>query len=334
MTDHSHTLSRRHAMALAGAVLLAPGLAAAQGNDALPSWRDGPRKRALLDFVGAVTQEGGADFVQPNARIAVFDNDGTLWVEQPAYTQLVFILDRIRALAPGNPDWQQDPVFRAALAGDLHAIAAGGMEGLIRLIGAAQAGTSPDDFRGVVAEWLASARDPKWGRPYTALVYQPMLEVLAFLRARGFATFIVTGGGVEFVRTISQDAYGIPPHQVVGTTFSLKPGEADGRITLTREPHVDFVDDGPGKPVGISRQIGARPIAAFGNSDGDYQMLRYTTEGPGRRFGMIVHHDDADREYAYDRDSDIGRLARAMDEAPQRGWQLASMKNDWARIFP
>ncbi len=329
------TTRRGMAAGLGGALLIgATTQVLAQAADPLPSWRPGPRRQALIDFVAAVTTTGGPDFVPPAERIAVFDNDGTLWVEQPVYTQLLFILDRIKALAPQNPDWQQDPVFRAAIAGDLRGVAAGGMEGLMRLSGAAQAGNSPEEFRRVAAGWLATARDAKWGRPYTALVYQPMLEALAFLRANGFTTFIVSGGGVEFVRAFSQQAYGIPPHQVVGTTFALKPGEADGRITLTREPRIDFVDDGPGKPVGISRHIGARPIAAFGNSDGDYQMLRYVTEGPGRRLAMIVHHDDAAREYAYDRESHVGRLDRALNEAPARGWQVISMRDDWSRIFP
>ncbi|CAH0281989.1 HAD family phosphatase [Roseomonas sp. CECT 9278] len=330
------TTRRGIAAGLGGALLLldATNGAFAQATDLLPSWRDGPRRRVLMDFVAAVTTAGGPDFVAPAERIAVFDNDGTLWVEQPAYTQLFFILDRIKALAPRNPDWQQDPVFRAAIAGDMRGVAAGGTEGLLKLAGAAQAGTSPEDFRSVAAEWLATARDPKWGRPFTALVYQPMVEALAFLRANGFSTFIVSGGGVEFVRAFSQQVYGIPPHQVVGSTFALRPGETDGRITLTREARIDFIDDGPGKPVGIARQIGVRPIAAFGNSDGDHEMLRYVTEGPGRRLGMIVRHDDAAREYAYDRQSHIGRLARALDEAPARGWQVVSMRDDWSRIFP
>jgi len=330
------TTRRGIAAGLGGMLLLlnATNHGFAQAADPLPSWRDGPRRRALLDFVAAVTTAGSPDFVAPAERIAVFDNDGTLWVEQPAYTQLLFILDRIKALAPRNPDWLQDPVFSAAIAGDMRGVAAGGTEGLLKLAGAAQAGTSPEEFRSVAAEWLATARDPKWGRPFTALVYQPMLEALAFLRANGFSTFIVSGGGVEFVRVFSQQVYGVPPHQVVGSTFALRPGEADGRITLTREPRIDFIDDGPGKPVGIARHIGVRPIAAFGNSDGDYQMLRYTTEGPGRRLGMIVRHDDAAREYAYDRESHVGRLARALDEAPARGWQVVSMRDDWSRIFP
>jgi len=333
--ERTMTTTRRGIAAGLGAVLMlgATSRAGAQAIDPLPSWRDGPRKRALLDFVVAVTTAGGPDFVVPAERLAVFDNDGTLWVEQPAYTQIIFILDRIKALAPRNPDWRQDPLFRAAIAGDMRGVAAGGTEGLLKLAGAAQAGTSPEEFRTVAAEWLATARDPRWGRAYTALVYQPMLEALAYLRANGFTTFIVSGGGVEFVRAFSQRVYGIPPHQVVGTTFALTPGEADGRITLTREPRLDFIDDGLGKPVGIARHIGARPIAAFGNSDGDYQMLRYTTEGSGRRLAMIVRHDDAAREYAYDRESHIGRLDRALDEAPARGWSVASMRDDWATIF-
>jgi hypothetical protein len=207
------------------------------------------------------------------------------------------------------------------------------MEGLLTLAGAAQAGNTPEEFQRIAAEWLAAARDPRWGRLHTDLVYQPMLELLAVLRAHTFTTFIVSGGGVEFVRAFSERVYGIPPHQVVGSSFALTPGESEGRIALRREPRVDFIDDGPGKPVGIARQIGRRPIAAFGNSDGDWHMLRYTTEGPGRRLGMILRHDDADREYAYDRDSHVGRLARALDEAPQRGWQVISMREDWARVF-
>jgi phosphoglycolate phosphatase-like HAD superfamily hydrolase len=335
---HRRALARRGVLAASALpVLAAPFLGAsiaqAQPGDPLPSWRDGPRKRALLDFVASVTTAGGPDFVPPPARIATFDNDGCLWVEQPAYTQLIFILDRLRALAPRNPAWQQDALFRAAIAGDLRAAASGGTEGLLRLAGAAQAGNTPEEFQRIAAEWLATARDPRWRRPYTELIYQPMIEVLGFLRAQGFTTFIVSGGGVEFVRAFSEQVYGIPPHQVIGSSFALEPGEAEGRITLTRQPRLDFIDDGPGKPVGIARHIGRRPIAAFGNSDGDWHMLRYATEGAGRRFGMILRHDDADREYAYDRESHVGRLSRALDEAPQRGWQVTSMREDWSRIF-
>lgn len=322
-------------MASAVAALAAPAAAALPAwNDPLPSWRDTPRRRALLDFVVAVTTEGSPDFVRPAERIAVFDNDGTLWVEMPAPTQVIFLLDRVRALAPQNPAWQQEPLFRAAIAGDLRGLAAGGVEGILTLAGAALAGNTPEEYQRVAAEWLATARDRRWSRPYARLIYQPMLEVLAFLRANGFTTCIVTGGGAEFVRVFAEETYGIPPHQVIGSTFALRSGEQDGRIVLTREPDVDFNDDGPGKPVGIARHIGRHPIAAFGNSDGDDPMLRYTTEGAGRRFGMIVHHDDAEREYAYDRDARLARLARAMDEAAARGWQVVSMRDDWSRVFP
>jgi phosphoglycolate phosphatase-like HAD superfamily hydrolase len=334
MNDRTILAGRRRLWTLTGALLAAPGVVRAQAADPLPAWRDGPRKRALLDFVAAISTEGGPGFVPPPERIATFDNDGTLWVEQPLYTQFLFVLARIRDLAPRHPSWQADPVFRAAIAGDMPALAAAGMPGLVKLAGAAQAGTSPEAFLTVAEQWLATARDGRWHRPFTELVYQPMLELLAFLRAKGFATFIVSGGGVEFIRAFSQRVYGVPRWQVVGSTFALKPGEAEGRITLTREPDIDFIDDGRGKPVGIARHIGRRPIAAFGNSDGDYEMLRYTTEGAGRRFGMIIHHDDAGREYAYDRESPVGRLAKALDEAPSRGWQVVSMKDDWARMFP
>ncbi|PWS36561.1 haloacid dehalogenase [Falsiroseomonas bella] len=327
-------LPRRAALGLLLATTGAAAPRAQPATDPLPSWREGPRKQALRDFVAAVTREGGEAFVPPAARIAVFDNDGTLWVEQPAYTQLFFILDRIRELAPRNPQWQEDPTFRAAIAGNLQEAARGGMEALLKLAGAAQAGNTPEEFQRLASAWLATARDARWRRPYTELVYQPMLEVLAFLGANGFTSFIVSGGGVEFIRAFSAGTYGIPPHRVIGSTFALKPGEQDGRITLTREPRLDFVDDGPGKPVGIARHIGQRPIAAFGNSDGDHEMLRYTTEGAGRRLGMILRHDDAEREYAYDRESHVGRLAKALDEAPQRGWSVISMRQDWRRVFP
>jgi len=326
------TLPRRAVLALPA--LLLPTAALAQAEDPLPSWRAGAAKRAILDFVAAVSAEGGADFVPPAQRIAVFDNDGTLWVEQPVYTQFLFVLDRIRQLAPSRPDWQQDPLFRAAIAGDLHALGASGVEGLLKLAGAALAGNTPEQAQALAVAWLENARDGRWRQPYTRLVYQPMLELLGLLRARGFTNFIVSGGGVEFVRAFAEPIYGIPPQQVVGTTFALQPGERDGRVVLTRAPRVDFVDDGPGKPVGIARHIGRRPIAAFGNSDGDFQMLQYATEGGGRRLGLLVRHDDAAREYAYDRDSAIGRLARGLDEAPARGWIVASMRDDWATIFP
>jgi phosphoglycolate phosphatase-like HAD superfamily hydrolase len=330
----ANMITRRAGLSALGAAISLPAPRAQPASDPLPSWREGAARRALLEFVAAVTLAGGPGFVPEAERIAVFDNDGCLWVEQPAYPQLVFILDRIKALAPRHPAWQQDPLLAAAAAGDLDTVAAGGTAALLRVAGVAQAGNTPEEFQRVAAAWLAEARDGRWRRLHTELVYQPMLEVLALLRAHGFRTFIVSGGVVEFVRAFSESAYGIPPHQVVGSSFALAPGEADGRIVLTREPRVDFVGDGPGKPVGIARHIGRRPVAAFGNSDGDWHMLRYTTEGPGRRLGMIIRHDDAAREYAYDRESHVGRLARALDEAPARGWHVVSMRDDWRRIFP
>lgn len=331
-------LTRRHAALAAALAPLALRPAPAQGQtagtDPLPSWRDGATKRAILDFVAAVTAEGTRDFVAPRDRIATFDNDGTLWVEQPMYTQVVFMLDRLKAMVQRNPSWRQDPLFKAALAGDMKTVLTSGTSGILRLMGAALAGNTPDDAQRLAAAWLQTARDPKWNKPYTRLVYQPMLEVLAFLRARGFGTFIASGGGVEFVRAFSDEAYGIPPWQVIGSSFDLRMSLLDGKVNLTRMPAVDFVDDGPGKPVGIARQIGKRPIIAFGNSDGDFEMLQYTTEAAGRRLGVIVRHDDAEREYAYDKDTQVGRLVRALDAAPHRKWLVVSMKNDWGRIFP
>lgn len=325
--------TRRAGLAALGAALSLQAARAQPAADPLPSWREGAARQAILAFVAAVTQAGGPDFVPEAERVAVFDNDGCLWVEQPAYPQLVFILDRMKALAPRHPEWQQDPLLAAAAAGDLRTVAAGGTAALLRVAGLAQAGSTPEEFQRIAAAWLAEARDGRWRRLHTELVYTPMLDLLALLRAHGFRTFIVSGGGVEFVRAFAERVYGVPPHQVVGSSVALTAGEADGRIVLTREPRVDFIDDGPGKPIGIARQIGRRPIAAFGNSDGDWHMLRYTTEGPGRRLGMIIHHDDAVREYAYDRDSHVGRLSRALDEAPARGWHVVSMRADWRTIF-
>ncbi|WP_424812592.1 HAD family hydrolase [Roseococcus sp. YIM B11640] len=317
-----------------GALLLAAStatLASAQpGADPLPSWREGPRRQAILDFLRATTTEGSADFVPPSERLATFDNDGTLWVEQPLYTQFVFALERVRALAPQHPEWVSREPFRSVLDNDHAALARSGERGLAEIVAATHAGMSPDEFRAIVTDWLGHAQHPRFRRPYTELVYQPMLEVLALFRARGFRTAIVSGGTVEFMRPWTERIYGVPPEAVVGTTFQMR--FENGR--LLRLPQIDLVDDGPGKPVGISRFLGRMPQAAFGNSDGDYEMLQYVTGAPGRRLGMIVHHDDAEREYAYDRDSHIGRLVRGLDDAAQRGWHLISMKQDWTRVFP
>ena len=272
--------------------------------------------------------------MRPAERIAVFDNDGTLWSEQPAYVQLAFILDRVKALAPRHPEWQKEEPFRSVLAGDLQGVAASGEKGLLALMAATHAGMTSEAFSETVAQWIATARHPVTGQPYTAMVYQPMLELLAYLRANGFQTWIVSGGGIEFMRPWVEEAYGIPPAQVVGSSIRTRYVLRDGVPTIERLPEVEFVDDKEGKPVGIQRAIGRRPIAAFGNSDGDFEMLEWVTSGPGPRFGLIVHHDDGQREPAYDRDSHIGRLARALDEAPARGWTVVSVKRDWTTVFP
>lgn len=303
-------------------------------TDPLPSWNDGAAKQAIVDFVGRVTQQGGADYVPAESRIAVFDNDGTLWAEQPVYFQLAFAVDRIAAMAADHPDWKQKQPFKGILEGDLKAAVASGEHGLLEIMAATHAGITTAQFAEFVDDWLMSARHPKLKRPYTALVYQPMLELLAHLRANGFKTFIVSGGGVEFMRRFAQRVYGIPPEQVVGSSGVVRfEIGADGKPVLMKEPKVEFVDDGPGKPAGINRFIGRRPIFAFGNSDGDLQMLQYTAAGDGPRFMGLVHHTDAEREWAYDRTSHIGKLDKALDEARVKGWTVVDMKTDWNAVF-
>ena len=300
----------------------------------LPSWNDGPARQAIVGFVERVTKEGGPDFVPPPERIAVFDNDGTLWSEQPMYVQLAFALDRVKALAPQHPEWKAKEPFAAVLRGDLASVAASGEHGLVELVMATHAGNTSDEFAKIVEDWLGTARHPKLGRPYTECVYQPMLELLAYLRANGFKTFIVSGGGIEFMRPWAERVYGVPPEQVIGSSIQTRYELRGGKPAIVRLPAVDFVDDKAGKPVGIHKFIGRRPILAFGNSDGDFEMLEWTTTGPGPRLGLLVHHDDAEREVAYDRKSVVGRLDRGLDEAPARGWMLVSMKRDWKRVFP
>jgi haloacid dehalogenase-like hydrolase len=322
-------------------LLLAAGPALAQ--DRLPSWNDGKPKRAILDFVMRVTKKGGADYVPPTRRIAVFDNDGTLWTEQPMYVQLAFALDRTKALAPQHPEWKDQQPFKAALDGDMQALGEAGEKGLVEIVMATHAGMSTEEFERIVKDWLATARHPRFKRPYTDLVYQPMVELLAYLRANGFKTYIVSGGGVEFMRPWTEQAYGVPPEQVVGSSIKLRyvfdggaaPNWAGSKPpTLERLPEINFVDDNVGKPVGIQQFIGRRPILAVGNSDGDKQMLEWTAAGSGARFMGLVHHTDAGREYAYDRDSKFGRLDKALDEADARGWTVLDMKADWKVIFP
>jgi phosphoglycolate phosphatase-like HAD superfamily hydrolase len=281
-----------------------------------------------------VTREGSPDFVPPTERIATFDNDGTLWIEQPIYVQFAYALERVRALAPQHPEWKETQPFKAVLEGDMSALAAAGEKGAVEIVAATHAGMTPDEFKQQVKEWLATAKHPRFERRYEELVYQPMLEVLTYMRANGFKTFIVSGGGIEFIRAFAEKSYGIPPDQIVGSSIVTKFERRDGRPTLFRLPEVNFVDDGPGKPVGINQHIGLRPIAAFGNSDGDLQMLQWTTEAGGRRLGVVVHHTDAEREYAYDRNSKVGHLDKALDAASVDRWTVVDMKRDWKTIFP
>jgi len=319
------------AVALTAAIAVSSAAAAA---DALPSWKDGKAKQAIAQFVKQVTTKGGPKYVRPAERIAVFDNDGTLWAEQPMYFQAAFVMDRVKALAPKYPEWKDQEPFKSVLAGDMEGVNAAGMKGLLELVGATHGGMTSDEFDKIARDWLAMARHPRFKRPFTDLVYQPMLELLAFLRANGFKTYIVSGGGVEFIRAFSEKVYGVPPEQVLGSSIKIKYEVRDGKPVIARLPEIDFIDDKAGKPVGIQKFIGRRPLMAFGNSDGDFEMLEWTTSSPGPRFGMLVHHDDAVREWAYDRESHIGRLKRGLDEGPQRGWVIASMKNDWRRVFP
>jgi hypothetical protein len=300
----------------------------------LPSWNDTAAKQAIVDFVGRVTKAGAPDFVPPAERIATFDNDGTLWVEQPMYVQMAFALDRVKALAPFHPEWKDTQPFKAVLEGDMKTLAEAGERGLIEIVMVTHAGMTNSEFAKIVTDWLATARDPRFKRSYTELVYQPMLEVLAYLRANGFKTFIVSGGGVEFMRPWAEGVYGVSPEQVIGSSIKTRFEMRDGRPTLFRLPEVNFIDDKTGKPVGINEAIGRRPIIAFGNSDGDLQMLQWTTMSDGVRLGVIVHHTDAEREYAYDRQSHFGRLDVALDAAAVNKWTVVDMKKDWKVIFP
>jgi phosphoglycolate phosphatase-like HAD superfamily hydrolase len=327
-------MSRRRLGGVLLAVLAASGAPSLGAGDPLPSWNDGPARRSIVEFVEKVTREGGAGYVPPAERIAVFDNDGTLWSEQPMYFQAFFILDRIKALAPQHPGWKTKEPFASILEGDVKSALAGGEHALVEMAMATHAGMTSEEFDAIVRDWITTAKHPKTGRLYTEMVYQPMLELLAFLRANGFKTFIVSGGGIEFMRPWAERVYGIPPEQVVGSSIKTKFEMRDGKPVLVRLPEVNFVDDGVGKPVGIQMHIGRRPVAAFGNSDGDLQMLQWTAAGSGSRFCLYVHHTDAEREWAYDRESHVGRLDKGLDEARAKGWTVVDMKTDWKRIYP
>nr|WP_246072177.1 HAD family hydrolase [Martelella lutilitoris] len=318
--------------------LLVPAMA--QDTEPLPSWNAGDTKQAILDFVASATDETGPNYVAPADRIAVFDNDGTLWTEHPMYTQLAFALDRVKALAPQHPEWKTTEPFKSVLAGDMKGLEKSGKKGVVELIAATHTGMSTADFEQIVADWFKTAKHPRFDRPYTELAYQPMLEVLDYLRDNDFKTYIVSGGGIEFMRVITEDVYGIPPEQVVGSSVKTKFEIIDGEPQLTRLAELAFDDDKDGKPVGINAFIGKRPVAAFGNSDGDRQMLEWTAAGPAATLMMLVHHDDGTREYAYGPagglpDSPFGHMSQStLDEADASDWTVISMKNDWSTIFP
>lgn len=321
-------------LCIAGGIAALSCTASHAQDDPLPSWNDGATKSAILAFVEEVTTEGGPNYVDEDARIATFDNDGTLWVEQPMYTQLAFALDRVKDLAGDHPEWKTTQPFQAVLDGDMKALAAAGEKGLLQIVGATHSGMSTEAFETLVLDWLASARHPKLDKPYTKLVYQPMLELIDYLQDNDFETYIVSGGGIEFMRPWTDEVYDIPPEQVMGSSITTEFKIVDGKPELVRTDKIAFIDDGPGKPVGINSHIGRRPIAAFGNSDGDLQMLQYTCLPPGPAFCLYVHHTDAEREWAYDRKATFGKLDKGLDEAAANGWTVVDMARDWGTVFP
>ena len=300
----------------------------------LPSWNDGPSKQAVLSFIEKTTAKDSPDFVPVSQRIAVFDNDGTLWSEQPIYVQISFTFDRIKALAHKHPEWTTQQPFKAVLENDIKGVMATGQDGLFKLIAATHAGVTTEEFREIAEQWIKTARHPKTGRLYTEMVYQPMLELLAHLESRGYKNYIVSGGGIEFMRPWTELVYGIPPERVIGSSIKSQFQIIDGSPRIVGLPEMQFIDDKENKPIAIQERIGRRPVMAFGNSDGDYEMLLWTTAGKGPRFGMLIHHTDDVREVAYDRQSPIGRLNTALDEAPIKGWTVVDMKREWREIFP
>jgi len=332
MTNHAAPRQRHAFKLLLSLALSLPLLALAA--EPLPSWNDGPSKKSIIEFVQAVTTEGSKDYVKPAERIAVFDNDGTLWSEQPMYFQVLFALEEVKRMAPQHPQWKTEQPFKAVLENDHQALAASGMDGLMKIIGATHTGITTAAFMDNAKTWLSQARHPKTGKPYTEMIFQPMLEMLDYLRSQDFKTYIVSGGEVEFMRAFAEQVYGIPPEQVIGTTFATQFQLNGNDASILRLPKLAHNDDGPGKPESIQQVIGRQPILAFGNSDGDLQMLQWTAAGPGKRFMGLVHHTDAKREWAYDRQSNIGRLDKALDEANKRGWSVVDMSSEWSRIYP
>ena len=317
-----------------GVAVAVAWVAGARADDPLPSWHEGPAKAAIMAFVARVTDEDGADFVAAEARIAAFDNDGTLWSEQPLYFQFLFAIDRLAALAPQHPEWREREPFKSALARDIEGVLASGSEGLSELLAATYVGMTEAEFREAARSWIETARHPRFDRPFDSLVYQPMLELLDYLRGQGFKNYIVSGGSLSFMRAWAPEAYGIPPERIIGSYFRTRFELRDGKPVLMRLPEVGFFQNEGEKPVGINRSIGRRPIAAFGNSDGDLQMLQWTMAGEGARFALLVHHTDDEREWAYARESEVGRLDKALDEARAEGWTVVDMKRDWRVIYP
>ncbi len=328
------TMHRPQYLATALLVLTVFAATLVRAADPLPSWNDGPAKQSIIDFVTRVTTPGAPDFVPVPERVATFDNDGTLWCEKPLPVQLYFALDRVKTLAPQHPEWQTNEPFASILKGDLRSALAGGDQALLELLMATHTGNTTEEFEAIVRDWMATARHPQTGKRFTQMVYQPMLEVLAYLRANGFKTYIVSGGGIEFMRAWAEEVYGVPPEQVIGSSVKTRFELRDGVPVLVRLPELNFNDDKGGKPVAINQHIGRRPVMAFGNSDGDLQMLQYTSAGSGARFCLYVHHDDAEREYAYDRQDRLAKLDQGLDEAAAKGWTVASMKHDWKQVFP
>ena len=334
MTQRQTQPQCKSSLAVSVAIFAVCICSVANAADSLASWNEGPARKAILEFVAAVTDKNGKDYVKPAERIAVFDNDGTLWIEYPMYTQALFAFDRVKALAPQHPEWKTKQPFKALLAGDMKTVGASGMKGLMEIIIATHSGMTAAEFEQEVSNWLATTKQTKFKRLYTELIYQPQLELLSYLRANGFKTFIVSGGGIAFMRPFSEKAYGIPPEQVVGSSVVAEFQMKAGKPELVRMPKIDFINDKAGKPVGIYEHIGRRPILAFGNSDSDMQMIQYTRAGDGLRLGLFVHHTDAEREYAYDRKSHVGTLDKVLDQADANGWVIVDMKKDWKQVFP
>jgi phosphoglycolate phosphatase-like HAD superfamily hydrolase len=315
-------------------LMLSFGSALAETDDLLPSWHEGKSKQSIIEFVNKVMDKNSPEFVIPAERIAVFDNDGTLWAEQPMYAQLFFALDRIKMLAPQHPEWHDKEPFASLLKGNIDSLVSGGEKALLEILMATHAGMTTKEFEQIVTSWITTAKHPMTKRLYTEMVYQPMLELLAYLRKNGFKTYIVSGGGIEFMRPWAEKVYGIPPEQVVGSSIKTKFEMRNDKPVLVRLPELNFIDDKEGKPIGINQHIGRRPIAAFGNSDGDLQMLQWTMDGKGVRFALFVHHTDAKREWAYDRKSTVGNLNKGLDIAKAKGWTVVDMSKDWKVIYP